>query len=257
MILHRVEPRSAIWFYLRLGRPTSSEFHRIVTPTGKLSAQCAAYGHRLMAELMLGRPLDEDTRTDYMSRGVELEDSAYQAYELACDCETDLGGFITTDDGAIGCSPDRLVGTTGILELKCPAANTHVGYLLSPDSMVQDKTPQVQGQLYVSEREFVDLVSYHPELPPCIKRVTRDELYIRILADALARFVDQLTTMRLALEREYGPFKPIKIPEPEPAPSVDAFNGMGVSLDDVESGVRVGKDEPGWGDAFADWSRSR
>lgn len=234
MIYHACEPRSAHWFYLRAGKPTSSEFHRIVTPTGKPSAQSTDYAHRLLAELMLGRPMDEDIRTEWMARGQELEDGAFQAYEFERNLETSLGGFITTDDGAIGCSPDRLVGDDGILEIKCPAAGTHVGYLASPESMKQEKWPQVQGQLYVSERDFVDLMSYHPELPPLIVRVRRDDKYIGLLDSALREFVDQLIVTRTKLEQLYGPFKPITIPEPEVAHPVDAFNAMGVTMDDVD-----------------------
>lgn len=212
MIYHRVEPRSAVWYMLRLGKPTSSEFHKIVTPTGKLSSQSALYAHTILAEMMLGRPLNDDIQTEYMVRGQELEAAAIDAYEFQTGLITDLGGIVINETNTMACSPDRLVGEDGVLEIKCPAANTHVGYLLSRD-IGDEKKPQVQGQLYITERSWVDLMSYHPELPPLIVRVKRDEEYIRKLADALAAFNDTLTAARLNLEREYGPFPQIKIPE--------------------------------------------
>ena len=214
MIYHRVESRSAAWYYLRLGKPTASEFHRIVTPTGKLSTQSAGYAHRLLAELMLGKPLDSP-ETEYMVRGTELEDQAIDAYEFTQGIDTSLGGFVTTDDETIGCSPDRLVGDDGVLEMKCPAPNTHVGYLLSR-GIDDEKKPQIQGQLLVTGRKWVDLMSYHPEMPPVIVRCKRDDKYIDTLRTALASFVRQLTEMRLKLEQLYGPFRPIVIPEVEP-----------------------------------------
>lgn len=233
MIHHRVESRSAAWFYLRLGKPTASEFHRIVTPTGKNSTQAEDYAHRLLAELMLGKPLDEGMQTEWMARGNDLEDSAIAAYEFQSGIETSLGGFCTDDTGSYGCSPDRLVGDVGVLELKCPAPNTHVGYLDDPDSLTLAKKPQVQGLLLVTGREWCDLVSFHPELPTVIRRVKRDERYIDTLRVGLAAFCSQLLVMRANLEQRYGAFKPIVIPS-EKAPSAPDPGPMGLSEDDLD-----------------------
>lgn len=213
----KCEPRSREWFYMRLGVPTSSEFHKIVTPGGKLSSQAEGYAHTLLAEAMLGRPL-ESPETQWMVRGQELEDEAIKAYELLAR-ETSPGGFITNDECTLGCSPDRLVGDDGILEMKVPAPNTHVGYLVSRD-FGKEKWPQVQGQLLVSGRKWVDLMSYHPELPPIIVRAERDEKYMAVLEPALASFVKDLREMRNLLIAKYGPFPEIKLAE-ESAPEGD------------------------------------
>lgn len=233
-IYHSTEPRSAIWFKLRLGRPCSSEFHKIVSPTGKLSKQSEGYAHVLLAEAMLGRPL-ESPETQWMARGSELEDAAIRSYEFETGSETSLGGFITNDAGTLGCSPDRLVGPDGILEMKVPAPSTHVGYLVSRD-FGAEKWPQVQGQLYVAEREWVDLVSYHPELPPIIVRATRDEKYIALLKAALDTFVDQLRQMREDLIAKYGPFPEIKIGR-DPAPPEGDFD---ITDEDLDQMFRAG-----------------
>lgn len=232
MIYHKCEPRSALWFFLRVGKPTSSEFHRILTPTGKLSAQSTDYAHSILAEMMLGKPLDEDPASQWMIRGQELEDAAIEAYEFESGLETSLGGFCTDDSETIGCSPDRLVGEDGVLEMKCPAPNTHIGYLLDRAAIEKAKWVQVQGQLLVTGRQWVDLVAFHPELPLLIRRVKRDEKYIKILGESLAAFVKLLTTLRLDLERQYGPFPEIKIPQPEEKPADD---GLGVSEEDVDA----------------------
>lgn len=232
MIYHHVEQRSAAWFYLRVGKPTASEFFRIVTPTGKVSTQAEDYAHRLLAELMLGRPLDEDVRTEWMARGQDLEDAAVEAYEFETGLTTSLGGFITDDEAQYGCSPDRLVGDDGVVEYKVPAANTHVRYLDDPDSLSQEKRPQVQGLLLVTGRAWCDLMSFHPELPTIIRRVKRDEGYIDKLRVGLAAFCEQLLVMRANLEQKYGQFKPIVIPSEKPSPPED-HGGMGISEADV------------------------
>jgi len=65
-----------------------------------------------------------------MERGTALEAEGVAYYELTTDLEAAPCGFALTDDGLAGASPDRLVGLDGLLEVKCPAAATHVGYLL-------------------------------------------------------------------------------------------------------------------------------
>lgn len=230
MIYHACEPRSALWFYLRVGKPTASEFDSILTAGGKISMQSTGYAHRILAEMMLARPLDDEARSQWMVRGVELEDGAIEAYEFESGLDTSPGGFCTDDANTYGCSPDRLVGDDGVLEMKIPAPHTHVGYLLDRAGMAKSKHCQVQGQLLVTERKWVDLVSFHPEMPLLIKRVTRDEAYIKQLGESLAAFVKLLNALRLDLERQYGPFPEIKMPE-KPAPPED--DGMGVGDEDV------------------------
>lgn len=229
-IYHKVEQRSAAWYALRMGKPTASEFHRIVTPKGKLSEQCTDYAHTLLAELMLGKPM-EGPETPWMLRGQELEDNAIEAYEFETGRETSQGGFVTDDDDTIGCSPDRLVGNDGLIEMKCPAPNTQVGYLLDRTSLEFAKKCQVQGQLLVTGREWCDLVAYHPEMPLIVVRAKRDEKFIDTLDTALCTFVQQLALLREKLERDFGPFKPITINEPAAADD----GALGVSEEDVSA----------------------
>lgn len=228
MIAHRCAPLSAEWFRLRLGRPTASEFHRILTPGGKLSKQSEGYMNRLLAEAMLGRQLDEvDIQTKWMQRGQELESSGISAYEFQNDVETEPGGFFTNDTGTIGASPDRLVESRGLLELKCPAPPTHIQYLLT-GSVEEDYLPQLQGQLYITERDWVDICSFHPELPPVVIRVLRDEAYIVRLSAALESFGAVLTQKRMILEAKFGPF-----PSLEPVKE-DGIDSLGITNADLE-----------------------
>ena len=236
-IYHKCVPRSEEWRAMRLGKPGTSEFHRIVTPTGKISSQAKEYAVRLVAELMLGRSIGDDIQTQYMVRGIETEDNAIEAFEFQTGLDTQPGGYVTTDDGLIGCSPDRLVGDFGILEIKVPAANTHVGYLLDPESMERDKYPQIMGQMLVCERDYDYLVSYHDLLPIAIRKVGRDEKYIDTLRTALYTFVQQVALMREKLEHEYGKFPEIVIPQPL---ADDDPGALGVSQDEVKEMIARG-----------------
>jgi hypothetical protein len=202
MIIHECLQGSAIWLSARSGIPTASCFDRIVTPTGKLSTQADAYMHQLLAERMLGRPITDVAVTSWMSRGTMLEGEAISFYESMRELDTVRVGLCTNDAGTIGASPDRLVGEGGLLEIKCPKESTHVGYLLTGSAGAAYR-PQVQGQLMVTGRAWVDLLSYSPDLPHALIRIERDEDYIATLSNALDAFSEQLEAKAAEL-RERG-----------------------------------------------------
>jgi putative phage-type endonuclease len=205
MIVHDVEQGSEEWLRLRCTIPTASEFGKIITPAkGELSKQADSYRNILLASWVTGRPVDEFL-SHWMERGQEMEPEACAWYEFQEDQDAQSVGFITRDDGMVGASPDRMVGDSGLLEVKCPSAHVHLGYLLKNTLPTQYK-PQTQGQLLVTEREWVDFLSYHPDLPPVLIRVHRDEAYIEKLRSALDKFVDGLIAAREKLaQRGIGP----------------------------------------------------
>jgi hypothetical protein len=194
MKVHTCEQGSPEWLRLRLGIPTASEFERIVTPTGKLSAQARPYAFRLVTERVLQRTTDSLDHLQWVERGKELEPQAVRMYEFRQEVKTRAVGFCTTDDGRLGASPDRLlVGEPGGLEIKCPAPHTHIGYML--DGFGAAYLPQVMGQMLVCELEWVDRFSFHPEMPPVLIRTHRDEAFIARLAAALDEFCDMADAM--------------------------------------------------------------
>lgn len=189
MIEHNVKQGSEEWFKVRAGIPTASNFGKIITPTGKISTQCRPYASFLLAERILGKPLDkfQDAKPYWMERGNELECDAASMYEFMHDTKTVKAGFCTNDGMTAGCSPDRFVGDDGLLEIKCPAPWTHVENLVA-EEIDKDYIPQVQGQLYITGRKWCDWFSYYPEITPSVIRVYRDEDYIARLHEAIAGF---------------------------------------------------------------------
>ena len=186
MKIHDCTQGTTEWLELRSGIPTASEFDKILTPGGKPSKSAEPYMFKLLAERMMGHPVTEYMST-WMDRGSQMEAEAVRFYELQRDLETVKVGFITNDAGTIGSSPDRLVGDYGLLEIKVPAEHTHVGYLLKK-SVEQAYFVQAQGQLWVAECQWNDVLSYHPEMPPALIRVERDEEFIESLAAAVNAF---------------------------------------------------------------------
>lgn len=198
---------SAEWFAARVGIPTASQFHRLITPK-KMEPAAAAVGYRnqLIAEFLLGTAETGDF--DFTARGSDLETDARSWYELHRDCDVEQVGFLLRDDGRCGGSPDGLVGTDGMVEIKVPSATNHVGYFCDGFD-VADYRCQMQGNLWIAEREWCDLVSYHPSLPPVITRWRRDDVFIATMAKIVESFCDQLAvTKQLLAARGILPLPP-------------------------------------------------
>lgn len=182
-----VEQGSQEWLDAHLGIPSASQFDRILTPK-KLAPSAAQrkYLCELIAERILSREVVGAASSIWMERGTTLEAEAAAYYELTTDRETRRCGFALTDDGQIGASPDRLVGDDGLLEIKCPMADTHIGYLLFGPG--DEYRLQMQGQLWVTGRRWVDFLSHCPGLPPVLVRIERDPAVLDALTESLPAF---------------------------------------------------------------------
>ena len=183
---HDVAQYSDEYDRLRLGIPTSSNFHKIITPQGKPSKQWREYACVLIAERILQQKI-EFYNSPAMERGLIVEADAVDWYEFDQDVTTQRVGFITDDNHTLGCSPDRLVGAEGLLEIKAPLPHTQVDYWISGEISERFR-PQLQGQLYVSQRSWVDIVCWHDVLPKLVMRVEPDEKYIEALDRELLIF---------------------------------------------------------------------
>lgn len=197
------EQGSIQWLQARLGVPSASQFHRIITlKKMERSASADGYCHELVAEWLLGQPTDFDA-SQFMERGTALESDARRWYEFQQDVEVEQVGFILEDERRYGCSPDGLVGEEGGLEIKCLGAAKHVGALVALDREPQptEHYAQVQGGMLVTGRSFWELLYYHPSLPPALVRYQRDDVFLHKLATLLDRFVLELAEAKDAMIR--------------------------------------------------------
>jgi hypothetical protein len=198
MITHSCVQGTTEWAMLRVGIPTASAFDKIITPkTLKFSGQADDYAHRLIAEQVLGVPLDNAT-SGFMDRGKDFEKRALAYYGMQRDVdELKPIGFVTRDDGRVGCSPDHFVDANGLLEIKVPAAHTHIAYLLDEQGI--GYRCQVQGQIWLCEREWCDTLSWNPEMPAALVRQYRDDMFIAALSKAVTTFLEMMDDMKAKL----------------------------------------------------------
>ncbi len=165
------------WLKNRLGKITASCFSKVLTKGGGVTRR--KYMIQLAVERLTNRK-EERYFSKEMEWGTMKEPEARGAYELISGAEVEQVGFIEID-GMIGCSPDGLVGEDGLLEIKCPNTSTHLD-TFTKDDMPSNHKDQVQGQMMVTGREWVDFVSFDPRLPYksqyFCKRIMRDDEYI-------------------------------------------------------------------------------
>lgn len=191
MKILELEQRTPAWYAARCGFPTASNFDRILTTDGKPSKQRQKYLYELAGE-RLGGIVDETYQSFAMIQGIEKEGEARALYEMVENKLVVQVGFCISDCGRFGASPDGLLGTNGVLEIKCPIISTHVGYLLNKDEIPSDYFQQTQGQLLVTGREWIDFVSYFPGLAPLIIREEPEEVFQKLLKKELDLFCSEL-----------------------------------------------------------------
>lgn len=197
MQIFQCEQGTAEWFEARAGVITASNFSEVRKrlATGKNkgdhSKKAHQYAFRLAFERITGLPLDDTYTTAYMKRGTRLEESARIRHEVRInDLVTEIG-FVKTDCGRFGSSPDGLIGNDGGSEYKCfISPETLMPILLGGDlSEVMD---QIQGNMWITGRKWWHFGLYLPQLESVgrdltLIRVERDDTYIAELeADLLA-----------------------------------------------------------------------
>ncbi len=179
------------WFSARCGMPTASNFDKIITTEGKPSKQREKYLHQLAGERIIGKA-EETYQNGAMLRGQEMEDEAREAYQFMSGNEVSQVGLCVMEGKTIyAASPDGLVGNDGLVEIKCPIISTQVNYLLK-NVLPTEYFQQVQGQLLVTGRKWIDFLSYYPGLKPLLIRVKPDEKFLKALRVELELFCEEL-----------------------------------------------------------------
>ncbi|HEY2530290.1 MAG TPA: YqaJ viral recombinase family protein [Xanthobacteraceae bacterium] len=215
MIEHVCEQNTDDWYRVKLGIPSASQAHNIITPLGAPTRgdRRRKYMYRLIAERLLKQSMDDRFENFWTRRGKDLQDQAAEGFLAHILKPGERGvlrkiGFITTDDGKIGASPDRILRIgkkreEGV-ELKCPSPWVQIEYLL--EGTEENYKPQVQMQILVGQFKANHLWCFHPNMPPVHVVTLRDDDYIKKLARALFDFCNELDAETDRAQRK-GPYK--------------------------------------------------
>lgn len=165
------------WLRVRLGKFTASSASTIAVNGKGLETLIFE-----KAEELISGQIKEGYKNADMLSGNELEPKARNLYELETENIVNQVGFCELDE-FVGCSPDGMIGTDGLMEVKCPTFRVYYDYLTT--GLVDTGYMwQMQMQMFVTDRKWCDYVVYNPlfkKTPIIIKRIERDETAINKL----------------------------------------------------------------------------
>ena len=188
-----IAQRSEEWFKARLGKVTASAVADVLakTKTG-VSASRGNYLIKLAIQRVTGQ-IEESFTNDAMQWGIDNEDQARVAYEVASGNFVDQVGFVDHEIiDWFGCSPDGLVNNDGLVEIKCPNSATHWEYFKTKE-VPKKYFIQMQAQMSCTGRKWCDFVSFDPRMPErsqlLIIRVPRDNTFIDLMETEVMEFL--------------------------------------------------------------------
>lgn len=191
------------WKAYRTGIITCSELDSVMAKgrtKDSPSLTRRTYMLKLIGEQFTGEPSEGWEGNKHTDRGHLHEPIARSLYEEKTGNKVDQVGIILNH--GIGYSPDGLVGEDGAVEIKSKLPHLLLHYLLS-DSMPPEHTKQMQGGLWVAEREWCDLVVFYPGMKPYIKRAYRDEKLIAEIKQAVEAFYSDMDELLQRIVRNW------------------------------------------------------
>ena len=181
------------WLRQRLGIITASEMKLILTPTLKAANNDKTRQH---IYTLLSQRITDHIEPQYigddMLRGMEDEITARDLYSEHYGSVKECG-FVTRQIGnvTVGYSPDGLVFEDGGIEVKSRLPKYQV------QTIVENEIPlefwlQLQTGLFVTQREWIDFISYSGGLPMFVKRMLPIPTYQDAIMGAVIALEEKL-----------------------------------------------------------------
>ncbi len=196
MKIHDCQQGTLEWTKLHFGIPTASGLDNLLTPEFELrkGELPKTYVYKKVAEKLQGRPLIDLSASSFMlEQGMIIEEEARPWYAIEYDKKVEQVGFIATDDGRFGCSPDGILANDNGanyecgLEIKCPAAHTHVKYLVN-GVLPKEYVAQVYGSMFVTGFKRWMFVSYRRGFPALVLEIQRNDKAMFAISSAIDLF---------------------------------------------------------------------
>jgi putative phage-type endonuclease len=185
------------WLAARAGKVTASRISDVMA--AKTTAAYKNYQAQIVAEILTGQPQESGFTNAAMQWGTDKEPLARAEYEMFCAWDVEEVGLVlhpTIERGAS--SPDGLVSSDGLVEIKCPNTTTHL------QTLIDKKQPskyeyQMLWNMACTGRKWCDFVSYDPRLPEDLQlfvhRFDRDDKRIAEIEAAVTQFLSEVDEM--------------------------------------------------------------
>jgi putative phage-type endonuclease len=189
---------TAEWLSERAGRVTASALSNVLMK--KDAAGYQNYLAQLVCERLTGQPT-ETFKSAAMEHGNETEPQARAFYELETGLTVAECGFVAHPSiNWTGASPDGLVGSDGLVEIKCPQPAKHIKNLMG-GAIDRGYVLQMQWQMECTERAWCDFVSFNPSFSEHLKiSVRRVEADTKLQGEIRAAVVAFLADVDVKLE---------------------------------------------------------
>lgn len=192
------------WFAQRVGLVTASRLNDVMATlkTGGEAATRKNYRAQIIAERLTGTKADSFTNAA-MQWGTDNEPIARALFEVSSGIDVEQVGFVLHHEIKMtGASPDGLIGSDGLIEIKCPNTATHIDYLLAGVAP-SDYHNQMLWQMECTVRKWCDFVSYDPRMPEDLQlfkvRFMRDEVRIEALRNGVIKFLSEVDDVLIKL----------------------------------------------------------
>lgn len=190
------------WLNQRVGKLTASRMADAmdVTKAGKPGAKRTALLKTILAERLTGDAAPNFV-SDRMLRGLELEPAGKAEFELRTgQMLTDCGFYDHPEIDLFGCTPDALIGSDAVFEMKAPDTSTHVDYMLAGQVVPERYRPQVLAQLACTGRKTVWFASYDPRIKSYDKQMhivcwTPEQSEIKAVEQAARDFLAEIDAL--------------------------------------------------------------
>lgn len=194
--MNDIKQRTPEWFAAKLGNLSASRLFDIIP--GKRGGYLESRSRllwELLAERITGTRVEKFV-TSAMQYGIDMEPYARALYEDKFGAPVIEVGYIKhpTIQG-LGASPDGLVDSDGLIEIKCPttqvALKAWAGEDIDPAHMFQ-----MQTQMACTKRAWCDYVVFDQRLPVGLemysKRIKRDRFVIELIEFESVKFLTEL-----------------------------------------------------------------
>lgn len=193
-----VTDQEAEWRKERLGKVTGSQLGKLVVKDKKNDSYKLSVGkvasdllYKIAWERFLITESEGMNRLNVssqsMQHGNDYELSAIEKFieVTGIDVEKTDYKFINKGD-FFGGTPDGFIGKDGLIEVKAPwNGGNHLKTLLTGQIYNDDHFYQIQGYLYLTDREYCWYVTYDPDLPEGLNisynKIKRDEGVIQAI----------------------------------------------------------------------------
>lgn len=191
-----IEQGTAEWHECRRGKVTASRVADILakTKTGPSTSR-----QNYLIELAIQRVtgvIEPSYINDAMQWGIDNEAQARVAYEIQSGNFVDQVGFVDHPTIAgFGASPDGLVDSMGLVEIKCRNSANHWAVIKS-NKIPNQYFIQIQAQLSCTGRQWGDYVGFDPRMPErsqlFAKRIPRDDAFIATMEAEVKQFLNEV-----------------------------------------------------------------